>query len=190
MSRRFSDRHGYTANEPEITVREDAPADLRYAVPQIAKAAGMSTKAIRDVVCQVLFVAPNDNNWSEPNVWIIDLLERCEWFKVYDIAEALWRSLEYDFERQQLFQDELNRFFREKGIGWELKDSEGIVFRGSEAFSATTAEAAEVLEETGRSTAATEIREALRDISRRPVPDRSGAIHHAMAGMHGTRRDR
>ena len=112
----------------------------------------------------------------------------CDWVKVYDIAEALWRSLEYEDDKQRLFQDELNRFFREKGIGWELTDL-GIVFRGGETFQAATKQAAEVLEETGRTTAAAEIREALRDISRRPEPDRSGAIHHAMAALECTARD-
>ena len=42
---------------------------------------------------------------------------------------------------------------------------------------------------TGRATAAAEIREALRDISRRPEPDRTGAIHHAMAALECTARD-
>jgi hypothetical protein len=192
MSRKFSTRHGYGAAEAEITVRESASADLRYAVAQIAKSSGMSPTSIRDVVCQVLFVAPDQNNWSEyPNIWeeVVHLLANCEWFKVYDIAEALWRSLEYNYDNQQLFQDELNRFFREKGIGWELKDPDGIVFRGGEAFAAATTEAAEVLQGTGRSTAANEIHEAMRDISRRPVPDRTGAIQHAMAALECTARD-
>jgi len=191
MSRWFSDRHGYAEDVPEITVREDAPDDLRYALPLIAKSAGMTSTAIRQVVCQVLFVAPKEYNWSDPNVWheVLDLLKGRQWFKVYDVAEALWRNLEYDFENQQLFQDELNRVFRKKGVGWELKDPDGIVFRGSEGFSAITTQAAEVLDQTGRSTAATEVREALRDISRRPEPDRSGAIHHAMAALECTARD-
>jgi len=44
------------------------------------------------------------------------------------VLEELWRSLEHDSENQELFADELNRFFREKGIGWELKDPDGIAF--------------------------------------------------------------
>jgi hypothetical protein len=172
-------------------VREDAPDDLRYAVLQIAEAAGMRPKGIRNIVCRVLFIAPDQNNWSDRNIEdeVLTLLYGCKWFKVYDIAEALWRSFEYDEESQQLFEDELNRFFREKGIGWELKDPEGIVFRGGETFSSATTEAAEVLEATGRDTAAAEIREALRDISRRPEPDRTGAIQHAMAALECAARD-
>lgn len=192
MSRHFSQRHGYGLADAEITVREDAPEDLRYAVAEIASAAGMRPSSIRTIACRVLLTAPNRNNWSDyPNIWeeVLGLLESCEWFKVYDIAEALWRALEHDSDRQQMFQDELNRLFREKGIGWELKDPDGIVFRGGETFAAATSEAAQVLQDSGRGTAATEIHEALRDISRRPVPDRTGAIQHAIAALECTARD-
>ena len=91
MSRAFSNRHGYGSRDAEITVREDAPSDLRYAVAEIAKSAGSSPTAIRTVICRVLLVVPDSNNWSEyPNIWreILDLLADCDWFKVYDIAEG------------------------------------------------------------------------------------------------------
>jgi AbiJ N-terminal domain 4 len=192
MSRNFSRRHGYDVEEAEITVREEAPYDLRYAVAEIARIVGMRPGGIRSIACRVLLTAPDPNNWSEyPNIWgeVLGLLKNCEWFKVYDIAEAIWRELEHDGDRQQIFQDELNRFFREKGIGWELKEPDGIVFRGGETFTAATTEAAQVLEDTGRATAANEIHEALRDISRRPTPDRTGAIQHAITALECTARD-
>jgi hypothetical protein len=192
MSRHFSNRHGYGTADAEIKIREDAPDDLRYAVAEIARTAGMGPKAIRTIACRVLLVAPDPNNWSEyPNVWneALGLLSDCEWFKVYDIAEALWRALEYDSDNQSLFAEELNRFFREKGIGWELKDQDGIVFRGGQTFAATTDEAAKVLQEAGYKTSANEIHEALRDISRRPHPDRTGAVQHAIAAVECTARE-
>jgi hypothetical protein len=184
MSQSFSDRYGFKPAEPEITVREDAPDDLRYAVAQIAINVGLTPSQIRDVVCSVLFVAPDRNNWSQyPNIWdeVRRLLEDCAWFKVYDIAERLHRGLHY--QQADQFRDELNRLFREKGIGWELKDQDGIVFRGSAPFAAATTNAVEILTETGRPNAASEIREALRDISRRPNPDRTGAIQHSIAAL-------
>ena len=190
MNRDFSRRYGYGAEDAAITVREDAPDDLRYAVVEIGRSAGMNLKGIRTIICRVLFIAPDENNWSDRNIQeeIARLLADCDWFKVYDIAEALWRSLEYEDDNQQLFADELNRFFREKGIGWELKDAQGIVFRGGETFTAATSEAAAVLRDAGLGTAANEIHEALRDISRRPTPDRTGAIQHAMAALESTAR--
>jgi hypothetical protein len=191
MSRHFSNRHGYGSREAEITVREDAPEDFRYAVVEIARAAGISLKAIRAATCRILFVAPDRNNWSDSNIReeLEGLLADCEWCKVYDVAEDLWRSLEYDSDNQDLFATELNRFFRERGIGWELKDPDGIVFRGGETFATTTRGAAQTLEDAGLRTAANEIHEALRDISRRPNPDRTGAIQHAVAALECTARD-
>jgi hypothetical protein len=62
MSRNFSRRYGYGSQETEITVCADAPADLRYAIVEIARAAGMSLKAIRVITCRVLFIAPDRNN--------------------------------------------------------------------------------------------------------------------------------
>ena len=84
-------------------MREDAPDDLRYAVAAIARSASLTPSKIRDTVCQVVLVSPNRNNWSEyPNIWdeVLYLLNGCEWFKVYDVAEALWRNLEYDCDWQ------------------------------------------------------------------------------------------
>jgi hypothetical protein len=59
MSRHFSSRYGYSSQDAAITVREDAPDGLRYAIVEIALAAGMSLKAIRVITCRVLFVAPD-----------------------------------------------------------------------------------------------------------------------------------
>lgn len=76
---------------------------------------------------------------------------------------------------------------REKGIGRELKIPLGIIFRGDTNFTNATEKAAIVFQETGRDTAAAEIREALKDISRRPVDaharrdriDGNGRIGHS-----------
>lgn len=192
MVENFSQRFGYRAAEPEITIREDAPENLRFAVAQIAVDVGMSPDGIRSVACRVLFVAPDRNNWSNyPNIWseVQNLLEQCEWFKVYDIAEALYLSLHPHSDQAEKFRSELNRCFRENGIGWELTTDDGIVFRGNEAFSATTVEASSVLFATGKSKAANEIHEAIKDISRRPSPDITGAMQHALAAVECTARD-
>ena len=66
MGERFSDRHGYRGPEQEISVREEAPDELRYAIPLIPEEVGMRPTSIRRVVCQVLHVRPDDlANWSE-----------------------------------------------------------------------------------------------------------------------------
>ena len=95
MTELFSDRQGYRPAAAQITVREDAPSELRGAVPLIAKAAGMKPSAMREVICEVLLVRPDPDNWSEyPNVWneVAWLMEEAWWYKVYDIAEALYEG--------------------------------------------------------------------------------------------------
>jgi hypothetical protein len=103
---------------------------------------------------------------------------------VYDIAEGFYERLSSgaEPERAATFESRLNELFREHGIGWEMKSGR-IVARGSEVFGHSVESAVQVTEETGHSTAAGELHEALRDISRRPEPDVTGAIQHAMAAL-------
>ena len=195
MPRRFSDRQGYRPSAVPITIREDAPSDLRAAIPFLAEEAGMWPSSIRQVVCKVLLVRPDPNNWSEhPNIWgeVGRLMENAPWYKVYDIAEALYGELPADGTGEsgpaEEFERRLNGFFVENGIGWELRDGE-ITHRGSEAFAKSTHEVPDRLDESGYQRAANEMREALGDISRRPEPDLTGAIQHAMAALEATARE-
>lgn len=183
--RPFSRRFGYQPDEAPIKVRQDAPEDLRYAVVALGRDRGMDPSWLRDVVCDVLITRPDPSNWSEyPNVWgeVQSRLDSCPWYKVYDIAEAIHDRLRQFEDRALEYQRRLNEFFIERGIGWEMRDGE-IIARGSEAFSTATAEAADALAQSGRQTAAVELHEAIRDISRRPEPDVTGAIQHAMAAV-------
>ncbi len=199
----FSRRFGYRSAEPEITIREDAPNWLRLALVEIAGELGLSAALMRKIACRTLFVAPNPDNWSEGNVWgeVVELLSGCEWYSVYDIAEALYAALEGrggpppwrkrtggDGKPAAQYQHRLNQAFRDGGIGWQMQNGK-IMFRGSEPFEAVTRQASDTLEEHGRPTAAREIHEALGDLSRRPKPDVSGSIQHAMAALECVMRD-
>src|SRR5438132_12182745 len=96
MAERFSKRHGYNPPDAEITVRQDAPEDLRSAVVDIAYECGFKPSDLRPVVCRVLRVAANRDNWSErPNIdgEVRQHLEECPWYKVYDVIEALYERL-------------------------------------------------------------------------------------------------
>src|SRR4051812_10881835 len=90
----FSRRHGYAGQAMPITVREDAPEALRHAVVQIAAEVGFEApSAKRALICRVLRVMPDSNNWSEyPNIAgeVQDLITSCQWYRVYDIAEAFY----------------------------------------------------------------------------------------------------
>jgi hypothetical protein len=61
--------------------------------------------------------------------------------------------------------------------------------RGPEAFVVAVDTARNTLQETRLPTARQEIHEALRDLSRRPEPDLTGAIHHAMGALECTARE-
>ncbi len=186
MVERFTDHHDYRAEEQEITVREDAPQELRFAIPEIARNLDMSPKEMRNVVCGTLLVPPDQNNWSHDRIWdeVKRLIDNCHWAKVYDIAEAFHAAFRSD--RNEIFENRLNQFFRENGIGWQMTEGK-IRYRGSETFAEITHKARKVLAQAGRSAAENEIHEALQDISRRP-PDITGAVQHAIAALECTAR--
>lgn len=193
-TQRFSTRHGYTLDEPPITVREDAPPELRQELLHIVYSFDVEPSWARRVVCRVLRVRPDAGNWSErPNIeWEVQaLVDGCEWFRVYDIIEALHDEFKDHVVQvspgrgqraQGLFAADVNRFFREAGIGWQLMKGR-IEVRGEEAFERTIAHARDAIAKTGRTTATNELHEAIADLSRRPEPDVTGAIHHAMSAL-------
>ena len=193
MTESFSDRYGFRRDDVEITLREDAPSALRDAIVILAEQEDMRPGEIRLVVCQVLLVTPDPGNWSQyPNIAneVYGVVSSCRWYKVYDIAEALYKRFddEYRSEVAENYQDRLNRVFLENGIGWEMQDGK-VIFRGSGTFTRATKSVVGSLESTGRERAALEMKEAIRDISRRPDPDVTGAIQHAMAALESAARD-
>ena len=194
---RFSTRHGYSQSEAEITIRNDAPDELRGVLRQIANESGLSPKPLREIVCRVLRTRPDSNNWSEyPNIdeEVQTLVDSCKWFEVYNIIEELNKCLEYVFPRpsgelqSEYFAKEMNKYFCKAGIGWQLVNGQ-IEFRGPEIFEQNVRSAIDTLISTDRSTASTELHEALSDLSRRPKPDITGAIQHAMGALECVARD-
>lgn len=189
LAQPFSKRNRYSGAAKEITIREDAPENLRYIVLRIAVDLGFTPTLLRAMLCRVLRVAPDAGNWSEyPNIWgeVQDLMHGCEWYKVYDIIEALHAKFA-EAEAAQ-FAEELNEFFIDEGIGWQLVDGQ-ILTRGSEAFESVVTEATSALETSQRPTAAKHLHEALQDLSRRPEPDLPGAVYHAMGSLECIARD-
>jgi AbiJ N-terminal domain 4 len=187
----FSKRHGYPREAPDITIREEAPESLRYFLLQTGIDLGLTPHALRDDVCAVLRVRPDPNNWSAyPNVWdeTQSLVFGCEWYRVYDIIERVYQrfhDIDEEDQRKRLalqFEHTMNEFFIDEGIGWQMTKGD-IVNRGTEAFETTVHTASTALHEAGRTTAKGEIHEALADLSRRPEPDLTGAVQHAMAAL-------
>ena len=189
MKEPFSKRHGFSnTEEAEITVREDAPAELRSFFVQLCYDCGLTPTTLRGMVCQALKRQPDRNNWSDfPNVdnEVEDLLQGCKWFKVYDIIERLHDYLaenRYDRDVYSHFVTELNDYFVEFGIGWKLVDGR-LETRGPESFEVVVKSAKETEQNSGHTTASKELHQAIADLSRRPQPDPTGAIQHAMASL-------
>ncbi len=201
MSSRFSNRHGYLPQDAEITVRHDAPEELRSVVVEVAYESGFTPTPLRSLVCRVLRTRPDPSNWSDyPNVdgEVRRLIDDCDWYYVYDLIEEIYsalsaggmiaRSRRGSAGGAENFAEGINRYFRGRGIGWQLVDGQ-IEVRGSEAFEAALHGAKEILEARGKRTATTELHEAIHDLSRRPSPDITGAIQHAMAALECLARD-
>lgn len=202
---RFSDRHGYAPSHVEISIRNDAPEELRGVLLDIAIECGLTPRILRQIVCQVLRRRPNPANWSEyPNIWeeVQTLVDECEWYRVYDIVEAIHEELgERDEARledpfapsdssdAEAFRREVNDYFRMRGIGWQVSSEGSVEARGPEPFETVKKQAQQTLQATGRSTASNELRLALQDLSRRPTADLTGAIQHSMAALECVVRD-
>ena len=99
------------------------------------------------------------------------------------------RSNEFKSENNEtVFANEINEFFIEEGIGWQLVNGQ-IITRGTEAFETVVTEATSALETSQRPTAAKHLHEALQDLSRRPQADLPGAAYHAMGALECVARD-
>jgi hypothetical protein len=152
------------------------------------------------LICRLLRKREDPSNWSEyPNIAgeVDYLIDSCEWFDVYDIIEEIYHTLalrdEKSFSddtelRTEHFSRELNKYFRRAGIGWQLVNGR-LQIRGPESFENATRQAEEILHASGRLTASSEIHQALLDLSRRPDPDVTGSIQHAIAALECVARD-
>jgi len=183
----FSKRFGHVGKNQEITIREDAPENFRYAVIAIAsKDANLSSSIIREIVCQVLRIRPDtEHNWGEPNISneVQYLMDSCEWYRVYDIVEAIYSFLEHRRrDATSDYEEPINECLVEMGIGWKLVN--GVIeTRGEEAFELVVQDASVALDDANLTTSKQELDEAISALSRRPEPNLSGAVFHAMAAL-------
>jgi hypothetical protein len=189
----FSRRNNFNASPAEIKVREDAPEEVRVVLIQTAYACGWGPDALRSIICRILHKRPDPGNWSAyPNIdqEVRYLVDECAWFKVYDIIEAVYDDIA-DGLRQKTakrFADDINAAFLELGIGWKLENGQ-IISRGDDEYEIVLKEAAAALDASGRPTAHSHLQEARQALSRRPKPNLSGAVYHAMGSLEAVARD-
>lgn len=178
----FSNRFNFKPEAVKISVRNDAPADFRsYLITLMSHY--MRLKELRDIVCRGAKEAPDPNNWSENDFMkeeVRQTVEKTHWSYVYDIIELF--SLAINHEQYCAFERELNDYFITKGIGWQLKNKV-LEFRGDESFETIINTADSTLNNSGVNTSANEIKEAIKDLSRRPNPEITGAIQHSVAAL-------
>jgi hypothetical protein len=192
----FSRRNRFGGGPKEITIHEDAPKNLRYFVLQLAwHLMWPPPSELLEVLYRVLRVPLNERYGAAPHDSRIaeSLIDTCDWFKVYDIIEVLHASYARNDEssgkgNSAVFADEVNEFFIDEGIGWQLVGGK-IVTRGGEALETMLAEAMSALETSQRPTAAKHLHEAVEDLSRRPQADLPGAAYHAMGALECVARD-
>jgi hypothetical protein len=149
----------------------------------------MKAEDILDLVCAVFKNERGSGNQTEIDMVneVVDHVRSAEWFRIYDLVEVIYESLSSipttnGKTAATSFESDVNAFFKESGVGWQL-DHGVVEARGEDAFEASVRGAVSALAESGRTTASGRIREALDDLSRRPIADLAGAIDHSIAAV-------
>ena len=179
----FTERFGVPVPQADITVRYEAPTPLRNYLFQVMQKYEPSLTKIRTIVCLVTKEGPDPNNWGENNFMrseIQELINNCLWNRVYDLIEEF--SIKLQKAQRTSFEKEVNDYFIERGIGWKILDGH-IETRGDEMFEKGMKGAVSKLEEKKLQTSSNELKEAIADLSRRPDPEKTGAVQHSLAAL-------
>lgn len=156
-----------------------------------AELAGLEPERIRSLICEVFLVPPESQHWCVPDLIRkenIRHVANAHWSEVYDLLEILHREISSHGEQAgETFSRAMNAYFLRKGIGWFLNGN-SLEARMEEPAAEALSDAVRTLEGSAMANAVTEFREAKHDLARRPEPDLSGAVQHAMAGLEATAR--
>lgn len=182
---RFSRRYGFAGNNQGLLVYDDAPERVRVGfLGLLEQDLSFRPSAIRSVVCKELREVPDSSNWSEyPNIWdeAQRLVYRCEWYQFFDIVEAFSQAYRLQ-PGGHAYEGSINRLFEEERIGWTLANGQ-LVVRGEEPLEQVLRETSQELEKSDLRVTLDELKNAWAAISRRPAPNLSGAVMHAMAAL-------
>lgn len=191
----FSQRRGYHRPSTEIRFREEAPDVLRQHVLRLTYRYGLPAPKLRDIVCDLLQTFPDPDNWEEEGIFqeVAGYFKKMDWFHVYDIIEIVYGKIlrfettpyfspEEPISYHASFENEINKVFLKLGAGWKLEDGR-LKIRGDDTFESTVQTTKQTLKQSSLSTTQGELYEAIRDLSRRPDPDLSGAIQHPLCAL-------
>lgn len=147
----------------------------KHAVP-VTAARDSFYHVVQKLIPSYLRSAPN---WNYFNLNIGD----AEWYEFYDFVQTLCSSLK-DYELDEA----ITALFAQHGIGWKVLYGQ-IETRGDVAFEQSVYNARDALKQAGRSTAASELEEAMADLSRRPIADARGAIIRSVGAVEALAKD-
>lgn len=189
----FSRRQGLQPAPSGPPVWDDAPEALRVRLLSVLSGEfAWSWKQIRRAACAVFGRFPNPDNNSESYVQgeVQDLIAQAPWFKIYDLIEAVSHDNETalaEAAHSLSFADLINQALEELNLGWRMQGGQ-LVAMGDDVSRPLLDDAVAALGSNGLQTAQRELQEAVRDLSRRPEPDCSGAVQHAMAALEAVAR--
>lgn len=177
----FIERHGIELPEAPIKTRHEASKRLRNAVWSFALQAGFDKGMLADILKSVVPCEDFDSQKSILSMYRAWL--SCDWQYVYlGIEEIALYMHDSEFYDLRVFEKHVNDFFRREGFGWKIVDAK-IEIRGPEAVEVSIKLAQARLSAEELDTASNELHEALKDLSRKPEPDVTGAIQHAGAAL-------
>jgi hypothetical protein len=186
----FPDRYKLRQTQP-VTIREDAPGNVRHGIFSIVSMTAIKPSLLRRLVCKRLLVRENTQIVEDHRILaeVDDMLTGCIWYHVYWLLEDVYAELS---TRSSLLADEfatrINTYFGETGVGWELLNGT-LQVRGGAGLDYALQTALEALERTGRQTAHEQLQEAMKDLSRVPEAEVTGAVQHSIAALECVARD-
>jgi hypothetical protein len=200
----FSERNQLSKPEVPITIFNDASIELREAIytffTQLDPGCHDWYSSYSEISNKIheKFDLANDKGYFYIDLHNKDtfealkaMLSECLWHAVYDIAEYIYvcfRELDLSVEfpeesnRAEDFQKKLNKFLSRNGHNFIMHDGK-IELRESYEFHANKQEIDKDLNKIGAKRAAQELKDAWREISRRPDPNTTAAVRHAVAAL-------
>lgn len=165
-------------------IHDDAPIGFRHAVVGALKAEIISSETIIGVVQRGTALPRPPGHVT--NTVLMPLIENCEWWRVYDVAEAGYAAIHaeryFGPDKAKAFERAINEACRANSLGWKMEAGIFAVVASTEQHD-SAARIIEKLDAAQLKTSASELREAHRDLSRRPLPDISGGMQHAGAAI-------
>ena len=184
----FSRRNKFRRAVP-IRIRGTAPDELRTFLLKALKQYVHEDYKIRDLVF-VSLEQIQPISFEDCLGDAVRALSTADWFGVYDVVEALYRRLAREragttgeSPKAREFRHLANAFFEQEGYAYRISESGNLEMRGEEAFEAAIDNANIALDQIGAKTSKAEIHKALENLAKRPHPDLTGAVQHAMAGL-------